>query len=501
MAFWEIDGLKAGTPEFFGYSDSNSNAANLAALQAWASAEGVEKVVPPREYIASGPLTFSQDKVRGTIGKSRITSVAGGVYTQSRIGGGSATDILAYFPGSITNFGLATGAISDKTITLLTTPTAGAIVPGDILFIVDQISSSWFGEAAGQKNGEAVVVQSIAGPVITLMAPVKLVYASGTTVHKIKGAIDVAGVDFVVHDPTLAMYGWFAEGLDRGRIDHVRSVGGYVGCGIIDRSARVEINAPIAEGFHFTTTLDYGVVIASCAHITVNGGHCFGGRHGTATGGFQIAASIVNHDIVLRDMWIGHPDQIGSFGGADMHVDIRNSVYERCNLQSAKIGGQDNDLIDCVFYNSANDKRALYLTRLRGGSINIIRPRFYVLSDPNGSANSGLIDAQSSAVTEWTKGPVAVNIVDMEVRVAPGVTVGQFFMWARNQSTTSGKPFNVRIDGVDAAGAWTRLLHYQLDAGASQPDFIQVTRVRKLAAGASAYVYQGTVTPVKEIFD
>lgn len=501
MAFWKIDGLNEGTPEAFGYDEGNSNAENLAALQAWASATGIEKVVPPREYIASGPLTFSQDKVRGTIGKSRIKSVEGGTYSVARLASGPTAETLAYFPGSITSFGLATGAITAKTITLVTTPTAGAIEPGDILFIVDQINSSWFGEAASQKNGEAVVVQSIAGAVITLMAPVKLVYASGTQVHKIKGTIDVEGLDFVIHDPTLPMYGWFAEGLDRGRIDHVRAVGGYLGCGIIDRSARVEINAPIAEGFHFTTTLDYGVVVASCAHITVNGGHCFGGRHGTATGGFAIAASIVNHDIIFRGIWIGHTDQAGSFGGADMHADIRNSVYERCNLQSAKIGGQDNDLIDCVFYNSANDKRALYLTRLRGGSINIIRPRFYVLSNPNSSANSGLIDAQSSAVTQWTKGPVSLNIVDMEVRIAAGVTVGQFLINARNQSTSSGKPFNVRVDGVDAAGAWTRLLHYQLDSGASQPDFIQVTRVRKLDAGATPYVYQGTVTPVKEIFD
>lgn len=262
-------------------SDRATNRGRIQAMATMAGALGVPLV--GKKYSACVPISEEIEVSGDFFANGMCISALGAA-------GSFPSGAVVYADGDYDDLGALDASVSaySTSFTLATTPPA-AVVPGSLLFIVDQATGSFNAARSYYTAGEAVIVESVSGDVVTLTKPLKYAYANATT-------------SVALLDPyTGVISGLTVEGVSAlsGAVPiRVRMAG--PGSAIVDCIGYTSAEAGVQLIYSYGTTIknsgsvniastfagvNYGLSLANVSNVVVDGGTWYGRRHGVTFGG------------------------------------------------------------------------------------------------------------------------------------------------------------------------------------------------------------------------
>ena len=346
------------------------------------------------------------------------------------------------FTGSATLVGKPTANIStsDKTISIANTLSAY-----DLICIYNPTDYSFSPARNYYRAGEFIKVVAATSTNVTIAGHTWDDYiATDVDVYKINpikidfNTYNIDATDSILSTPVKFT---FCSELDASKYQNKNSKVAGIS---FDRCYDVSISDVRATNMAALTGNNYGVSLANCQYVKIDGASSHAVRHCITTGGGTDICSIPTREVFITNSTIknGSTTNITS---ADFHGNTAESSYKNCVLDGVSIGGRNNTLHGCTIIGRTLDSLAISLSEIQGGYLDIIDCN--IVADSNISANYGVIRIviEYNPVTDLT-----INIRNLKIN---GKSLGAYNLIKLVTSPSivldGTKKIKVVLDGIE----------------------------------------------------
>ena len=292
-----------------------NTAALMAAIAAAATTGGIVGIGPGT--YALSPFTVPSGVVLRGAGSGSTTLDFSGMT-------GTTSDTAIEATGTTTALPALAANIAQDVLTLTFTTPPAAVV-GDVLRIYDKENYSFSRARSYYRAGEFCQVKSVSGNVVTLTQPTYAAYSATalTTTASLGGVAGVPRVTVVKVNPVRVGFSGMSMRFKVGSrglrvtdglnpfFDDLDLTGSDLSnlevkrCyGVMINSVRIWDGNPVIQ--YGKGVLNYGLIIASCQHVTVNGCLLEAGRHGMTVGGAGADGDVSSRDLTFSGGMIGN---------------------------------------------------------------------------------------------------------------------------------------------------------------------------------------------------
>lgn len=268
--------------------------------------------------------------------------------------------------------------------------TLHGLTQNDVFVIFNPTNYSWSAWRSNYKAGEFLKVATVSGATVSLQNQTVDAYtASNIDVYKLNGGSStLSGFTLIgLSDTSNQIYGLnVTNGIDC-IIDNVKVEKCSYHQIQVKRCFNVAINNVICnEDFVNSYGTDYGLVIANCQNVNINGGYYAASRHGMTTGG---AAEV--GDVTVRFIKISnsHITTTGNVSALDYHGNTEYAQCINCSVNGGIVYAGNHLLFDSVsvLNEIGHVTNALYGVELNG--LDIVFNNCYVKTNTYSTSGYG----------------------------------------------------------------------------------------------------------------
>lgn len=458
------------TPTNYGYKSSperygalgDGTTDDTTALQAWASVADTRELLD-RTYKCNDRLTFP--KHASIIGKGSGRSIIDFSGADGTFFGEQA---MSFTEGEFVALPATTGDPAEGD-TQIEFAEAHNLSEGDIFFLHDDTSGSWSGFNNNYTKGEACVVgEIISSTVVGLLEPLYDSYTSASTdaFQLDYGTVQMEGVGIKGIDADSTVIPLFISHVAHARLRDVKVTGTGDTTVSIRHSYDVEINGGTVYQFNGDdpgSTSQYGLTLAHCQDVRVNGSSLQGARHAVTTGAVS-GGGIVNRGILVSGCTLRSTIDCA----ADFHGNTEHSAYDGCVIHGGVALGGDNNACrnsTVIGHEDIHQGQPIRFREMKGFNFDLSNLQCSTLADPHSVGGTGVIDiagsgSSTSTLTANTTrgGTLTINNVRVD---APNANAGARFA---NRGCT--QDLDIRVQGLQLninAGADTAFGLFRLD--------------------------------------
>lgn len=219
--------------------------------------------------------------------------------------------------------------------TTLTFASPPSVAPGDWLVIYNSADGSWNPARPVYRAGEYVQVKAVSGSTVTLTHPTYDTYTAGGTisVHKLNPVRPkISGISFQFRQGAAGIK--IVAGSEVA-FDDLRMTGTNQSHIFLQQCVNVALSGVHAWDASPSISNNYGVMLANCQNVDIDGCFLETTRHGLTTGGGDYVGCVPSRNITVRGGRIGGMSD--TVAGCDMHgnaeyvhfsnVDLPNGIH------------------------------------------------------------------------------------------------------------------------------------------------------------------------------
>lgn len=425
---------------------NNSRTTDLSVkLQSVFNDPNIKKIIFKRSYYINQLVTFNRDVEWEFVGDGEFVFGATG-----KIEGGGTAELMGKLP-----------VAANKYTKSLSVPVG--ISAGDVICIYNPEDFSFSPHRNYYRDGQFATVANVVSGVTTLYDMLYADYPTSCDIYKINRArVTIKNLKFSVNAASnnipitikyakVGLFGLQSKGSDRYGL-------------VLSRCYGVDVVGIDAKQFKSVVDgYQYGIVIANCQDMVLNGGNASGSRHGVAFGSLGAECGVPNRNVSIINATIMSTSM--SAAGADIHGNSDNVKYINCVIQHASVGGKNISITDSVVYGRELDGVAVWFGELIGGVVELKRTKI-ISSGDGGSANFGYIYA---GIDKDLREPLFIDADDVTLSAPNSTSVSILLRVAVVNNLQLTKKINVNVNEVKGFDlpALRAVLHFQFGSSGS----------------------------------
>lgn len=424
---------------------NNSRTTDLSVkLQSVFNDPNIKKIIFKRPYYINKLVTFNRDIEWECVGEGELIYGATG-----KIEGGGTAELIGKLK-----------ATANKYTKSLSVP--AGISAGDIICIYNPADFSFSPHRDYYRDGQFATVANVVSGVATLYDILYANYPTSCDIYKINRArVTIRNLKFSVNAATnnipitikyakVGVYGLQSKGSDRYGL-------------VLSRCYGVDVVGIDAKQFKSVVDgYQYGIVIANCQDMVLNGGNAAGSRHGVTFGSLGAECGVPNRNVSIINATIMSTSM--SAAGADIHGNADNVKYINCTIQHASVGGKNISITDSVVYGRELDGVAVWFGELIGGVVEVKRTK--IISKGDGGADFGYIYV---GIDKDLREPLFIDVDDITLSALNSTSVSKLLRVVVVNNLQLTKKISIAVNEIKGFDlpALQAILHFQFGSSGS----------------------------------